>query len=519
VRMNRSCAYRRLVARIIAIGCLVLGCVTVSVSQIVLRASFIARHFSPDGILEAGTIERIQSLNGISLVAGIALFLLGGVILAWRRCRRWILPVARFVQRDLHPAFAQDATRSGRPDLPGMLITVVLAAALASPVLSQAIRATDGQKDYQWHIRAAETLASSTEDQRVVLPHFLYQALVVAAKYVIPHLTFSQAGFLVALLANGLLGGVLYVWIWPAFRAGGQRTVSVAAIVTSLALLVVTPITLFTAARKDLYLGYIGITVYHNPTITLLKPLALFLFLLVPGALKGWAGAWRRSRTAVLGLLSGICTFAKPSYAICLLPAVAVAGLNRLIRRRTLGWLPVILGIGLPSVLVLGWTYLFRYAAGDVVAQKSIAFAPFVVHSHYSGDLLPKFLLSILFPLYVLIGYWRGARRDAFVVLAWAAFVFGAFYGYLLAEVLPDGRIALDANFFWSEQITLFILFVASTRLFIRQERLADRGEKPIAAVSRLYIGAAVFLLHLASGALYYFVNLIGQGRYWWFAR
>lgn len=87
------------------------------------------------------------------------------------------------------------------------------------------------------------------------------------------------------------------------------------------------------------------------------------------------------------------------------------------------------------------------------------------VMRHHTTGLLRKFLLSIVFPLLVSALYWNRARRDLALVLAWCSFLVGSFYAYTLAEKI---RFA-DGNFLWSAYITLFVLFVVSALLWLRQ--------------------------------------------------
>ena len=113
-----------------------------------------------------------------------------------------------------------------------------------------------------------------------------------------------------------------------------------------------------------------------------------------------------------------------------------------------------------------------------------------------SGYIPQKFFMSIFFPLVVTAFYFRWAKQDNEMILAWLSFGMGALQYFLLIEL---GSRYTHANFLWGAQITLFMLFVVSIRFLLKQEysfqRLANPGT---------WLQYAVYLPHLASGIAYY---------------
>ena len=105
----------------------------------------------------------------------------------------------------------------------------------------------------------------------------------------------------------------------------------------------------------------------------------------------------------------------------------------RLIWKKPIDWRLLIAGFMVPGALILvGSTILTYYLPGN--DASSILFDPLGVMSGYSGYLLPKFFLSILFPLAVLIFNFRQVIRDNTLVLAWVGFLASVPQMYLLAE-------------------------------------------------------------------------------------
>jgi hypothetical protein len=164
-------------------------------------------------------------------------------------------------------------------------------------------------------------------------------------------------------------------------------------------------------------------------------------------------------------LVSLASAFSKPSYAICLLPSLGILILINIWRKKPIDWKMILLGIGLPSVAILIWQFLFTYVSGE---GSGIIFAPFLVMSNYSSYLPIKFVLSIVFPLVVTAVYWKEAIKDIRIQIGWVGFGMGAIFTYLFAE---SGWRLTDGNFAWSGQITLFILFVCCI-LFLTEKNL-----------------------------------------------
>ena len=124
--------------------------------------------------------------------------------------------------------------------------------------------------------------------------------------------------------------------------------------------------------------------------------------------------------------------------------------------------------------------------------------------SGYSGYLLPKFFLSILFPLAVLIFNFRRVVRDNTLMLAWVGFMASVPQMYLLAE---SGSRFTQGNFLWGAQIMSLILFVASAR-FLWREKLAPgkfpKREKTIVLI--------IYAAHFLAGIAYYVSLMIMAG-------
>jgi hypothetical protein len=357
-----------------------------------------------------------------------------------------------------------------------------LAVALFAPALETAVY--DGVSDFKWHARTASDWAAG---RPLATPHFLFHALLVGAAEVLPAVDWTQRAVLLALACQGILAIVLTAALRPAIPPSLGRARIAAAGLLSLALLVAAPVTVGSWSERNLYHGYVGLAVYHNPTLFLLKPLAGLLWWEVARALGGAARP-----PALLAVLTFASAFAKPSHLIALLPAAA--GLAVLFARtgRPPAWRPLWLGLGVPAVIALAWQFAFRYGGGGV----SVEWAPLVAMAHRDAHLGARLVLSALFPLAVLVSFPRAIGRDVGLALAAATFAFGAGYAYLLAE---SGDTLGHRNFAWSAQAALFVWFVAATRTFLCEARGESGGKR-----LRLAACGAALAMHVVCGIYFY---------------
>ncbi|MGA7729694.1 MAG: hypothetical protein WCD37_00330 [Chloroflexia bacterium] len=307
----------------------------------------------------------------------------------------------------------------------------------------------------------------------------------------------------------------------------------VAALLT-LCLMMLAPVTLLTP--HELYKGYIATNVYHNPTITLAKPLALALFIVMLLVFHGAAlqkpsqrlaqrqgapvayGARRWLIIAAVALLAVLSALAKPSFTLCLLPSIGIYVAVCLVRKARFDYPLLFAGIVLPSICVLLWQYTFTYSDPEFQSQSSIIFAPFLVFGHYVatfGDGVIRFVMSIAFPAVVALLYLKEVLHDRALRLAWLLFWVGAAYSYLLAET---GERATDGNFLWCAQIALYIVFVFTVRFMLLKYFPLGADSAASSTVTsppaRMNIKPAVvallFIVHVVCGVWWYAVHFNG---------
>lgn len=349
--------------------------------------------------------------------------------------------------------------------------------------------------DWRVHTDLAEEMADGPPVQ---IAHFLFHWLAIAAHAIVRGISWRAASVLVA---SGAVAATvaLCFWVLSAVIDPPRRAL---AAVLSLAVVVAGPVSLLALADHRLYLGYIVTSTLHNPTTILARPLALLAFIAVVPMLDGRPSQSGRRQAAAAAVLV-LSTLAKPSFTLCLLPALVGVALAH---RRRLGApamfrLAAVLGL-CGSVMVWQQRFAFTQETGK---GGGIAFSPLEVVSSQADHIALRLVLSLLFPLVVMLVWWREVWADTWMQVAWASFGFGAAAFYLLIET---GLRAGDGNFGWSAQLTLFVLFVVSARFVVRQ---GAQGARTKQVLPLLVLGA-----HAAAGMVFFFVYaLAASDRPW----
>lgn len=363
--------------------------------------------------------------------------------------------------------------------------------------------------DYPLHLKYVQDFR---EGRGGMIPYPAFHISVLMLTNILPPKpfmqTYKEAGLIVGILVYQLTALVLYwVYIRPTFtqHKGNELTAALSA-VTTLLLMLVAPVNLFSVREGHLYWGYFLSNIHMNPTFVIMKPFALLLFVYVVGAFssKPHFKSWWAVVIAVT--LTTLTTFAKPNFTICILPALALSGIYRLYRHELVNWRLLILGLVIPASLIL-IVQVFGFTT-PMLDGGAIEFRPFMMLQQRGIHRLPfKFLFSILFPLAVYLLFTKHAVKTAELNLAWLIFGIGAFYSYGFIEANRVG----DGNFMWSGQIAVAVLFAASTTFFLRQKHFNTRGFRFASLICIAVLG-----LHCLSGVFWYYADMVSPGFVWY---
>jgi len=374
-----------------------------------------------------------------------------------------------------------------RPDAGHIAAAVLLSVVIAAIYGTISWGMFIGSVDYKAHIDLARRMY---ESGRPSLPHFFFHGITVLlyAAHVAPSLVSS--GRLVLVGCYLIIGLSTYSLLWVLFQSSriGRPAILFCA---GLAMLLAEPIT----SARAYALGYFWPEPYQIPTSTALKPFALIGFACTVWYLNRRPRMdWRLISLFAAATLAG--TLSKPSFVICIVPAAVILIVCRLVRGLPVSLAGLAAGLFVPAAVVLAWQFYSTYLGPRVpgMYHDSVIWAPLKFMSYWATGLVSKFFLTIAFPLAVAALYWKEARRDTMMQLAWLCFAFGAGYSYLVAEKINWSA----GNFAWSGGITAYTLFVASTVFWLGRVAALDQ---PGSSRTAVVACGSILALHALSGA------------------
>lgn len=336
-------------------------------------------------------------------------------------------------------------------------------------------------------------------------PYPVYHFLLIAIKVVFSIGSFRIAGEIASTVAIATTGAFIFITLVQqrdAFR-GHVGWIVTAGILTPI-LLIVWPIPLpmfydaeryFSLGRGDVYAGYLAPNSFHNPTMLTLKAMSVPLCWIVMDEKRLRSSFLTAGSTWLAAALIVLSALAKPNFVICVLPAMAVWSGLLLIRKKRVNWIYLLGGILLPGMAILAWQYHSLFG----LSTKAVSIAPFAVVSAQSIDVFQKFLLSLLFPMVIVLMFPRRAMSETGLRLAWLLFAFGCLYHYTFLEANDRWW---HGNFRWSAEMGIFVLFLYSTAFLLK--RTIEGGFQSAGTAARIALTWVVFGLHAVAGLIAY---------------
>jgi len=336
-----------------------------------------------------------------------------------------------------------------------VILLLILLVGLPSYVIYQYRVMSPTNNDYETHIEVVQSYLTDEPVPKDFLLHPILQFLLIGISWVTFGVVDYQEGMILILVAsNVLLALIIYGWFGKSQSKHGNWL----RVFWACTLPFITPIMVLAVLDHRFYFGYIALANYHNPTIQLLRPFALLLFILA-------VCIFSKQKSSIRMLISGalltvFTALIKPNLILCLIPALLILCLWQIIQKMECDRRLLIFGFLLPAALILSWQYSIQFGQGSN-SDASILFAPLAVEGRVSNFLWLKILLSLFFPLVILILNAKEILSSNALKLAWLTFLAGAAQLYLFAE---GGQEFKAANFRWGAQIGLFLLFIATAR-------------------------------------------------------
>lgn len=267
------------------------------------------------------------------------------------------------------------------------------------------------------------------------------------------------------------------------------------------------------------YIGMESANIWHNSTYIVMKPLALLCIILYIDLMDSYQDILSVKSWFAFSFTLVICTGVKPSFLVAFAPMMAVFLLMDLIK-----------GIPFQKVFFFGFTVVPSLLV--ILFQNAILFGgntgngweirPGYALSMHSGYPLIAAVLSILFPLVVLVWNVKKLKTDRWISFAWLMAFVGFAEVFLLCET---GGRASDGNFMWGYSFAILIIFVVSVLLWLADIQAVktdvfSKQEKKSKGnwLYKAYLaGASLVLLYHIYCGVYFYLNLLrGVSYYMW---
>lgn len=360
-------------------------------------------------------------------------------------------------------------------------------------------------QEYDAHILAAVQMY---QEGRIISPHFLFHLLTVILHSTLGFLNLPTDeitgvnqvitydwGFSALIVMIVVYVGIVLILFYH-FKNIFKNNDNLAYLV-AFGLSISTPIFLLAPIDNLYFLGYVSpSTIYIIPTQVISKLTVLPLLLWSPRYFT--QNSENVKRLIAVFLMVILCGLAKPNGLLAMLPSLGIISLINLIKGRYINWFFIGI-ILLASLIVLSWQYYFKFYDDSSPIYKSsiILTEPFEVWRYYSDYLFIKIILSILFPLYVAIFFWKTVKDDFLFSYGWLLFFIGLIFSGFFGESQP---YTYAGNFCWTGLIACFMLFVATASVFFSKCMDVYPENK-----KKFIVGVVVFGSHIVCGLFFYF--------------
>lgn len=229
-------------------------------------------------------------------------------------------------------------------------------------------------------------------------------------------------------------------------------------------------------------LGYIPVNTWHNSTTIMLMPAALLLFFKSFDFVQLKQESIFGKEAAILLLLTVLSVLIKPSFFFVFVIAFPVFWFLNHKFSKPLMAVMIICSAGLVAMIIIRH-YVYSGSGSQVIIK------PFEAWRTWSNNIPLSLIVSVAFPLMVIVLYPRQALKNKLLQYAWLSFFTGLILYILLNET---GARAIHGNFSWQTIICNFILFLSSIIFLLKQKT----GLK-----SR--VAFMVFAMHVAAGIIF----------------
>jgi len=275
-----------------------------------------------------------------------------------------------------------------------------------------------------------------------------------------------------------------------------------AAVFSSLtASMIIIPFNVFYKFEGQYYIGQGSGNLWHNATYLATRPFATVAFFLFIEILKEINGRVNIKKYIIFAASMFLSVFAKPTFAIVMIPTAAVMLAATLVTARFRNFRNVFFAsLTFVPALLDGLRQYMPVFGSD--RQSGIGFGFGDVWKQYTNSIPVSIILCFAFTIYIFICNLKNKDHRILMLFSFSFLIVALFEGVFLYEKgirMPDG------NFLQGYLHAMFFLFIVSLIIWLTK----NPGKKK----SILYniFAALLFLMHTVSG-IWYFIHLI-QGN------
>lgn len=251
------------------------------------------------------------------------------------------------------------------------------------------------------------------------------------------------------------------------------------------------------------YIGYQNANMWHNSTYTVMRVVALWALILYFDIVKSGDRSFKK--LWIYSMALALTTAVKPSFLVVFAPVMAIGLLFDLIFRHDNFKNVFSLGLTVvPSLVVIVLQSMVLFG-GDT--GNGYAISPFTALSQRGDHPKVTLILSILFPLMVFATHIKKAFSDRIYGYSLLTWLMGFLEVFLFTETGSRGG---DGNFFWGYSIALFVVFLESAIIVVRDVYSWRAGVLGLCMKICTIACGAVFVWHALSGVWYLALLLKG---------
>ena len=259
------------------------------------------------------------------------------------------------------------------------------------------------------------------------------------------------------------------------------------------------------------YMGMHASSIWHNSTYLMMKWLGLWTILIYLRLEKNISKKLTLESYTFFVIILTLTTAAKPNFFLAVTPAMFVFLIADLIQKKAPAKKLFFLASSIiPSLAVMLYQNKALFNAG--AGGNGIEIIPGRAMSAHTGYLIPVSILSIAFPLMILLLHIKEIFKNRYMLFAWLCAGCGYMQYFLFSE---KGSRNMDANFSWGYAFTIILIFGISLVTWINDIRNIKEDKS---VIKKAYLGASTLVLgyHAYCGVLFFIRLCMGVSYMMW---